>query len=402
MATPTVYADESSSTGENLLDRAQPVFCAAAVHLDDSLARQIVDDVKAQLPPTHGEPKYTALSQTGTGRDALIDAFNTLADEDILAFIAHKRFMVVTKMVDILVEEVAHETGFNLYDRDAALALANLYHLSGPVLGEANAYDRMLQTFVDAVRRRSRASAADLFSAISAYRATTKPPLTEWAELLEHTRAQADDIIRRIASGEPRDVLDPAIPCLAVVCGETGKIVGDFALVHDESKAVAQGSVFLQYLHWLPDPARPGRMMERLPVTSVAFSDSTAAPQLQRADWAAGAVRQWATNLVTSKPDPFAERLRGWSLSLKDGRLEGFGLTPTSSLRAGHRSGAPRDRTSRGSRDLSVPARSGLRSGQSAVGDRRAQPVVPLFSGGAAGRAAPRPSARGVLAPSGP
>ncbi|CAM5568785.1 DUF3800 domain-containing protein [Streptomyces aurantiogriseus] len=309
MATPTVYADESSSTGENLLDPDQPVFCAAAVHLDDSLAQQTVEDVKAHLPSTHGEPKYTALSQTGTGRDALIAAFDTLVGESILAFIANKRFMVVTKMVDVLVEELAHETGFNLYDGDAALGLANLYHLSGPVLGDPGAYDRMLQTFVDAVRRRSRASAADLFAAISTYRATTKPPLTKWVELLECTRAQGDDIIRRIASGEMRDVLDPAIPCLAVVCGEMGKIVGEFALVHDESNAVARGSVFLQYLHWLPDPARPGLMMERLPVTSVAFSDSTAAPQLQIADWAAGAVRQWATSLVTTKRDPFAERL---------------------------------------------------------------------------------------------
>ncbi|WP_159053421.1 DUF3800 domain-containing protein [Streptomyces regalis] len=307
--TPTVHGDESSSTGENLLDAAQPVFCAAAIHLDDDLACQTVDEVKAQLPATHGEPKYTSLSQTGRGRDALVAAFDSLVSESIVAFIAHKRFMVVTKMVDVLVEPLAYETGFNLYDRDAALALANLYHLSGPVLGDPGAYDQMLQTFVDAVRRRSRASAADLFAAISAYRATTRPPLTEWVELLELTRGQADDIIRRIASGETRDELDPAIPCLAVVCGEMGKIVGDFALVHDESSAVARGSVFLQYLHWLPDPARPGRTMERLPVTGVTFSDSTTAPQLQIADWVAGAVRQWATSLVISKADPFAERL---------------------------------------------------------------------------------------------
>jgi hypothetical protein len=69
------------------------------------------------------------------------------------------------------------------------------------------------------------------------------------------------------------------------------------------------GQVFLHYLHWLPDPAQPGRMMKRLPVTSVAFSDSTEAPQLRIADWAAGAVRQWATSSVTTEPDPFTERL---------------------------------------------------------------------------------------------
>ncbi|USQ85995.1 hypothetical protein NFX46_21100 [Streptomyces phaeoluteigriseus] len=262
-------------------------------------------------------------------------------------------------MIDVLVEELAHETGFNLYDGDAAQRLANLYHLSGPVLVDLGAYDRMLQTLVDAVRQRSRASAADLFAAISAYRATTKPPLTEWVELLESTRAQADDIIRRIASGEIRDALDPAIPCLAVVCGEMGKIVGDFALVHDESKAVARGSVFLQYLNWLPDPAQPGRMMEHLPVTRVA-SDSTAAPQLQIADWAAGAVRQWATNLVTSKPAPFADRLEPFAKRWTAG---GIWPDPDFFTTGKKPIGRPKSRTHLRSRDFLPPVRRGPRAG---------------------------------------
>ena len=309
-ATPTVYADESNSTGENLLDPAQPVFCAAVVHIDDHMARQVVDDVKARLPRGHGEPKYTSLSKTDKGRSALLTAFESMADATILAYVADKQFMVTTKMVDMLVEQLAHETGYNMYADGAAVALANLLHAGGRLMGDADAYDHMLYTFVGAARRRSRASADDLFAAISAYQVTTHPEFSDVSEILGYTRAQADDIIATIASGELLDALDPAVPCLVPLCHEMGQILGDFALVHDESKTISRHADTLLALHELPDPARPGHLMPRLAITSITFSDSNAVPQLQIADWAAGATRQWATNLVTKLPDPFAEKLK--------------------------------------------------------------------------------------------
>lgn len=307
--TRTVYADESHSTGENLLDPAQPVFCAAAVYVDDRLAQQVVNAVRAKLPSGHGEPKYTALSKTPHGRAALLSAFDSLSGATIQAYVAHKQFMVTSKMIDVLVVELAHETGYNMYADGAAVALANLLHAGGRLLGDATSFDRLLQTFVDAARKRTRASADDLFAAISAYQATTKPEFAEVSGLLQYTRAQADSIIASIASGEVLDNLDPAVPCLVEVCRGMGQAIGDFALVHDESKTLVRNAEQLLAMHELEDPARPGRMLERLPLTSIGFSDSSAVPQLQIADWVAGAVRQWAAQKATRLADPFAEEL---------------------------------------------------------------------------------------------
>ncbi|MEU6160957.1 DUF3800 domain-containing protein [Streptomyces sp. NPDC047130] len=303
----TVYADESSSTGENLLDSAQPVFCAAAVFIDDGLAQQIVDAVKAALPSGHGEPKYTALSKTPHGRAALLSAFDSLSDATIRAYIAHKRFMVTAKMVDLLVVELAHENGYNMYADGSATALASLLHEAGRVLGDATSFDRLLQTFVDAARKRTRASADDLFAAISAYQFTTKPEFADISGLLQYTRTQADDIIAEIASGRVLDNLDPAVPCLVEVCRGMAEAIGDFALIHDESKTIARHAGQLLAVHELEDPARPGQPLKPLPVASIGFSDSRSVPQLQIADWVAGAVRQWATQKVTLLSDPFAQ-----------------------------------------------------------------------------------------------
>ncbi|MGX1543113.1 DUF3800 domain-containing protein [Streptomyces adustus] len=307
--TRTVYADESHSTGENLLDPAQPVFCAAAVYVDDRLAQQVVDAVRAKLPAGHGEPKYTTLSKTPHGRAALLSALNSLSGATIQAYIAHKQFMVTTKMIDVLVVELAYETGYNMYADGSALALANLVHAGGRLQGDATSFDQLLQTFVDAARKRSRASADDLFAAISAYQATATPKFSDFSGLLQYTRTQADSIIAEIASGRVLDNLDPAVPCLVEACRGMAQVIGDFALIHDKSKTIARHAEQLLAVHELEDPARPGQPLARLPLTSIGFADSSTVPQLQIADWAAGAVRQWAAQKATGLADPFAEKL---------------------------------------------------------------------------------------------
>ncbi|AWL87180.1 DUF3800 domain-containing protein [Streptomyces globisporus] len=310
----TVYADESASTGENLLDPAQPVFCAAAVYVDDELAHQVVDAVRAKLPPGHGEPKYTSLAKTPNGRAALLSAFDALSGATIQAYVAHKQFMVTSKMIDVLVVELAYDSGYNMYADGAAVALANLLHEGGRLFGDAAAYDQLLQTFVDAARKRTRASADDLFAAISAYQDTTKPEFSEVSGLLRYTRRQADSIIADIASGRVLDNLDPAVPCLVEACRGMAGIIGDFALIHDESKTLARHVEQLLRMHEVEDPARPGQLLERLPMTSFGFADSSTVPQLQIADWVAGAMRQWATQKATRLADPFAEDLGDLSM----------------------------------------------------------------------------------------
>ena len=108
---PKVYFDESNSTGENLLDPSQPVFSLAAVNVQNDLAAELVYDVISQLPPGHGEPKYTALAKTGHGRAALLECFKRLPSDGVRFYVAHKQFMVESKMVDLLIEPRAYKIG---------------------------------------------------------------------------------------------------------------------------------------------------------------------------------------------------------------------------------------------------------------------------------------------------
>jgi Protein of unknown function (DUF3800) len=309
MILPRVYVDESNSTGENLLDPSQPVFSIAAVSVQDDLATALVDNVTSQLPKGHGEPKYTALAKTGHGRAALLECYKKIPRDGARFYVAHKRFMVEAKMVDLLIEPRAHKDGYNIYEDGAAVALANLIDIAGPVLGEKLAYDKMLSTFVKAVRGNSQATVDDLFATIDNYCQTATPKWRETIDLFMYMRDEAEELIEDVARGRLRDELDPAIPCLAALVWDVGQRIGQFVLIHDTSKVVAKHALTLLNTNKLLDPTRPGRFMSPLPAVTIEFSDSKEVPQLQLADWIAGAGRQWATELVWKKGDRFAADL---------------------------------------------------------------------------------------------
>ena len=105
--------------------------------------------------------------------------------------------MVEAKMVDLLVEPRAHKDGYNMYEDGAAVALANLMDIAGPVFGDKLAYDKMLSTFVKAVRGNSQASVDDLFTAIDRYCRTATPKWRETIDLFMYMRDEAEELTAR-------------------------------------------------------------------------------------------------------------------------------------------------------------------------------------------------------------
>ncbi|MEV2264938.1 DUF3800 domain-containing protein [Streptomyces anulatus] len=304
---PAVYFDESANSGQNLLDPHQPVFTVAGVHLPDDLASSIVDEVRGQLPRNLREPKYTSLAGSSRGRKSLMNAFSRLPEGSVGTYLVDKRFMVMTKMVDVLVEPMAHRDGYNLYQGKESLALADMLHLAGPVMGDADAYDRMLHAFVNWVRQK--ATTDELYAAVAALKSSVQnQQFAEWVEVLEYCRPVADETAAEIASQGRRDELDPAIPSLYCLATTFGQTLGRFRLVHDTSKVVDRNATHLHTVHLFPDPARPGEFMNPL-MGSIEFADSKDHPQLQVADWAAGATRQWAQQMAGGGGDQFSREL---------------------------------------------------------------------------------------------
>lgn len=112
MEIPLIAFDESGNSGGNLLDSEQPVFVLASVHLADDAAKEVVGRDAKEL-------KFARLRRSAQGRKRILDILNSpaLGAERVLVSGIHKHFMIITKMVDLLVEPLMHTTGFDLYNR---------------------------------------------------------------------------------------------------------------------------------------------------------------------------------------------------------------------------------------------------------------------------------------------
>ncbi|WP_412749577.1 DUF3800 domain-containing protein [Krasilnikovia sp. M28-CT-15] len=302
------YFDESANSGENLVDPHQPVFALAAVCLSAEEAATLVQSVQSRLPRRQGEPKYSSLVRSRAGRAALLSTLESLQPGKAFNFFAHKRFMIVSKMIDLLIVELAFEDGYDMYADGSAVALANLMYMAGPVLGDGGAFERMLGAFVDALRPNRPTSLNDLFSSISAYRATTRDGLGDWVALLVAARRQAESLIRSIEARKVSDTLDPALPCLVRLCDGVADKIGRFHLIHDHSKIISKHASLLMNIDELP-PVTPNLAL-KFPVADITFADSATTPQLQVADWVAGASRHVAHAVVTGSSDPYTSSLK--------------------------------------------------------------------------------------------
>src|SRR6266516_1286949 len=131
-----VAFDEAGNTGQNLLDPEQPVFVAAAVRVPHEAAAEIVQ----RITRGHvGEGKFSKLRRSHRGRMTILDALKhpSLVPENVRLSAYHKRFMVTTKIVDMLVEPLYYRSGIDFYKGGQNLAFANMMHaLTGVFCGQ--------------------------------------------------------------------------------------------------------------------------------------------------------------------------------------------------------------------------------------------------------------------------
>jgi len=138
-----IFVDESGYTGPNLLDSAQPVIAVASFRCDDATC----EDYKRRIfgGSASSELKYSSLSKTVGGRKKVISFLKELAEAPGLVKVAmaHKKYAVIGKMVDLIIEPAMRMDGMDLYDRGGNLALTNVMFA---LLGQGS-HDRLLGLF---------------------------------------------------------------------------------------------------------------------------------------------------------------------------------------------------------------------------------------------------------------
>ena len=142
MTKQIVAFDESGNSGANLLDSEQPVFVLSSVHFTDDEAGNLIET-------NSDEMKFSKLKRSSKGKRKIINILNSelLNDDIVLVSAVHKRFMVITKMVDLLIEPMLYKSGFDLYERGANIAMANMLYFCMPAFIGSEAFEAIQTAF---------------------------------------------------------------------------------------------------------------------------------------------------------------------------------------------------------------------------------------------------------------
>lgn len=158
MTAPVLIAcDESGSEGENVVGARNRVFAHGSVNLDLSSAEAVISELRRRAPSQSVEYKSEQILRPNR-RDVLLWL---LGPDGPLsghahAYLIEKEYFAVGKVIDLLVEEVTHSAGIDLYVNGKAREFASIMYRNGRrALGES-AWSELLESFNSLMRAKQR------------------------------------------------------------------------------------------------------------------------------------------------------------------------------------------------------------------------------------------------------
>lgn len=236
-----VAVDESGWDGEQLYGRADRFLSIGSVAIDDEEAAEIVGKLRrdarvsqpAELKFSHFDGKELRLAALA----ALLGPGGTLATRASV-YLVDKHYFVTAKIIDVFLEEEAHERGINFYEGGRARKAAQTLYLEGPRAMGDEAFGRLIEAMVGFCSGRNRdgsvVSADALFDEFQrVFALSHRRPVSDVLSELLRTRKHADSY--------PHDLLtvpelEPLIPCLQVIAHSWSERLGACSLIADEQR----------------------------------------------------------------------------------------------------------------------------------------------------------------------
>ncbi|PTB33386.1 DUF3800 domain-containing protein [Photobacterium phosphoreum] len=304
---PFIYLDESGNTGSNILDDNQPMFTLAGCKFNQQESERLLALLKSRSPK---EAHFKVLKRRKAGQDGIIRLLkhSLINTRNVSVELMHKRFMVVTKIVDVLIEHMLYMNGKDLYKNGANIGLSNLWHMCLPLYCGQDNVDVFYKSFLNMVKIQSDDSIAAFYANVEKLiNVCSYDEFKEDLNLILKTKEYVADAL----NGIDKSILDPSIPTLFSQCITWGRNhPKGFHIVHDDSHAVEQKrEMYAQFMDWTQDKIEVGydRRKFDLPLKgrSLNFGSSTEYPQIQVADIIASSFAYWAAGIDSGETEDY-------------------------------------------------------------------------------------------------
>lgn len=308
--TTTIYIDESGFTGDDLYNADQPHFVIASSLIGDDEAGDIL---RRAFPRYQGpEFKFSNIWRRTTHRDGLLTFAREIPaiTDRLFVYGIDKRFSLIVKMFDYLVEPSFRARGYDYYGRGYARRYMNTIHRDILRFGSQQIYDDSARLWDDFARRPSRQTMAALRAHLDHLASSYPHPISTIFKMLAEGS-------RRFEASNPRfDAFEDSseiflTSVLSTVTYWRQQRDENFDLVHDESSNfLRRQDMWLALLR--DDYASPpveqgnGTLIEfplRVRSTRAVRSHDSSAVQL--CDLVAGLAAKAAPGLDGRASDPF-------------------------------------------------------------------------------------------------
>ncbi len=299
----SIYFDESGNTGADLLNTEQPVFVLSSVLINNLESIRICNK---HLSTEAQELHFTNLKKYKKYHGGVIgllkdDFFST---SNVKIFSIHKRYMIVAKYLDLLLEPMLHRDGIDFLDGGMNIAHSNLHFMYLPVLCGHEATNVFYRSFLNMFRDRTIKSINIFYNSIEKLKENCKEEeFISELEILSLSQADTKENLSQTYTSE----LDPIIPSFTTLCHLWNNQINDkFRIVHDESKPLKKDKESIKILmnnNITKVNIGYGAKKFELPlkVDSFEFGDSKKIKQLQIADIFAGSYFLWLRGKCNGK-----------------------------------------------------------------------------------------------------
>ena len=231
-----IFIDECGYTGDDLFNEDQPIFVLASICLPENYCMELKSKYFSKVQAR--ELKHSRLSKYPTQKNMIIDFLRQMAKEsDSVKFaIAHKHYVLVTKIADLLIEPMFYEDGYDFYENGFNIAFSNMLYIQTKIIAGDKFFKNMLRNFQEMIRKQTTTSYEQFFKPIFENKFDEKLEKLLFTIKVFHFR-NGPQRLRAI----PKDSLEISFAeAFNLVSYWSKEIYGNFSLVHDQSSNMAR------------------------------------------------------------------------------------------------------------------------------------------------------------------
>ena len=256
----TIYLDESGHTGYDLLNPQQPFFSVASAKVSNSLAEEILS---TSFPNYRGsEFKFTRLWANDRQKRNFVKFAAAVGEHHrhLFTYFCDKKFTLLTKAVDTLVEPIVHLADMDFYASNFNRGYVNMLHFGLKTFAGSNFYDEVVGAYAKFSRNPSDATLSELswkYSLMAASCPEEVKPFMEMLSMGAQLYSEANNLHLQKSSN------DIQFTCvLASVHYWRAQCGSDFEVVHDKS------SNFFRKIDWWKQITSPDLPIATVPIAN--------------------------------------------------------------------------------------------------------------------------------------